>query len=439
MKNRRPYLFMGILSITLLTIIPIIFWATLGPDAAEAMNYANITHDLGEVFGLLGMTLFALTFILSTRLKFIENLFGGLDKVYVVHGIVGGLALIFVLFHPIFLVLKFIPSEISTAAGYLIPSSYWSTNFGIIALLGMIILIYITLYSKMKYHRWKFTHEFLGLIFLFAVLHVFLVRGEASGDIIFSGYYVYATLVSAIGLGAFFYSLVIKNRFIKNAVYRIEKIKKNGDLFEISLVPEHKPIEYKSGQFIFVRFYNKNLSKEAHPFSIASKSNENEIKIIVKQLGDFTNKLIHLERGNKVSLEGPYGKFHFKHYNNKDQIWIGSGIGITPFLGMVMDLENEREKENVDFYCLVRENSEIIARDMLEEISQKRKGFRFIEWNSHKKGRIDVNIIKNISGNLMNKDILLCGSPKFKESIIKQLMKKGVKKSNIHEEVFDFK
>ena len=145
--------------IFLLAIIPILLLMTLGEETSWFGDYSSATQTLGEIFGLVGMTLFALTFVLSTRIKAIEDLFGGLDKVYIVHAIVGGAALVSMLFHPIFLVLKFIPSDVWQAALYLLPGSYWSVNFGIIALMGLIFLISLTLYSRMKYNRWKFSHD----------------------------------------------------------------------------------------------------------------------------------------------------------------------------------------------------------------------------------------------------------------------------------------
>jgi len=428
--------FLGWTGLIVLILIPVYLWFAFG-DPGSFATYGDSVHSFGELFGLIGMTCFALTFVLSTRIKSIEDIFGGLDKVYIVHGILGGTALIFLLAHPIFLVLKFIPSNWALAASYLLPSQYWSTNFGIIALFGMLILIWITLYTKMKYHRWKFTHEFLGLIFIIAVLHIFLVRGEASEGIIFAGYYVYAAVVSIIGLGAFLYSLFIKNRAIKNAVYKIKEIKNIGEIFEIILIPEHKPISYNSGQFIFVRFYNKKLSTESHPFSIASKSDNYEIKIVVKKLGDFTKKIIYLNPGDKVSIEGPYGRFNFKGYKNKNQIWLGSGIGVVPFLGMAEEVGNHNLK--VDFFYTERNKNDFIGLPILEEAQKNSKNFRFFPWVSNEKGRINIHNIKKLSGDLSNKDFLICGSPGFKESIINQLLEVGVKRSQIHEEVFDFR
>jgi predicted ferric reductase len=324
-----------------------------------------------------------------------------------------------------------------TAATYLSPSIYWSVNFGMIALMGLLVLVYITLFTKMKYHKWKFTHEFMGGVFIFAVLHSFLVRGSVSEGIIFHGYYTYIIIVSIIGLAAFTYSLFIKNRSMKNAVYKIKEIKHIGKVFEIDMTPEHKPISYQSGQFIFVRFYNEKLSDESHPFSIASKSNELELKIVVKKLGDFTQNLIHLKPGDKVSVEGPYGRFNFKNFSNKNQVWLGSGIGVVPFLGMAEEIEEQGTK--VDFYYSEKENKDFIGYKELERISGEGKNFKFFPWTSGSKGWLKTHNIKEGSGTLKDKEFLVCGSPEFKESIIKGLMDEGVKKSQIHEEVFDFR
>ncbi len=424
----------GILAIL---AIPVFLLFAFGEAGKELYNSAIATHTLGEIFGLIAITAFALNFVLSTRLKFIENIFGGLDKVYIVHGILGGTALILVLSHPIFLVLNKIPGNMKLAAEYLLPGSYWSINFGIIALTGLLILIYITLFSKMKYHKWKFTHELMGLVFAFAVLHIFLVRGTVSSDYIFRGYYIFTTVVAAIGLGAFSYSLFLKNRLTKNAVYKIKTIERTNESFSFELEPEHKPLSYKSGQFVFIRFYNEHLSKEPHPFSIASKTDNYAIKIIAKKLGDFTAKLENIHEGDKVSIEGPYGGFHFRNFGGKDQVWLASGIGITPFVGMAEDLAENEEKTKVNLYYVFKSNPDI-SENFFRSLDEKLENFRFVEWDSSRRGYFKAKDLGDADA-LKNKEILICGSPKFKEKIINDLIEQGIRKDNIHEEVFDFR
>lgn len=424
----------------LISLFPIFMWGYFGPGTEELTDYASITHVLGELFGLVGMTMFALSFILATRISWIEDVFGGLDKVYITHAILGGTALILILGHPILLVLKFVPAQMYLAAKYLLPSAVWSVNFGIIALVGMIALIVITLFSKMKYHRWKFTHEFLGLMFIFAVLHIFLVRNSVAQDNIFDWYYLYATIVSAMGLFGFSYSLFIKNRLFKNAVYSIKSIQQRNGVFEILLTPEHKPISYQAGQFIFVRFYNEQISREQHPFSIASKSDAFEIIIVIKQLGDYTSKLAHLKEGDKVSIEGPYGRFGYKKYSKRDQVWIAAGIGITPFIGMAQDVAEDSELQSkITLIYSVKNQDDLIGEPLFNDVMQKTSNFKFIPWISETQGRVDAKAVYDLSGRFRNKEFFLCGPAEFKLAIIRGLIKNGVSKDHIHEEVFDFR
>jgi predicted ferric reductase len=52
---------------------------------------------------------------------------------------------------------------------------------------------------------------------------------------------------------------------------------------------------------------------------------------IIKGLGDYTKRLpATLKAGEPVKVKGPYGQFNFSS-NKPRQIWVGGGIGITPF------------------------------------------------------------------------------------------------------------
>ena len=300
--------FWGILIITILSLIPIFLLFAYGPAPKALLSYSEVTHKIGQMAALVGVTLFALSFVLSTRFKIIEKAFGGLDRVYVVHGIIGSTALVLLLFHPIFLVLKFIPANLNLAATYLLPGTYWSVNFGIIALLGLATLVGITLYSRMRYHVWKFTHEFMGLLFGIAVLHIFLVRNEAARDYIFHGYYIFATIVASIGIASFIYSLVLRRSMAKHKMCRIKDIQLHDNVYEFTFSPEDDAMRYRSGQFVFLRFFSKKISSEPHPFSIASRSDDPELKIYIKRLGDYTSELDNIKIGDKVKAGFRTGK-----------------------------------------------------------------------------------------------------------------------------------
>ena len=61
-----------------------------------------------------------------------------------------------------------------------------------------------------------------------------------------------------------------------------------------------------------------------------------------------------LKIGQSITVEGPYGQFNFKqHKLSAAQIWIGAGIGVTPFLAWLEELQNQPEQSLVAqmHYC----------------------------------------------------------------------------------------
>ncbi|MGV8168439.1 MAG: ferredoxin reductase family protein [Candidatus Nanoarchaeia archaeon] len=417
-------------TIFLIGLIPVIMLFTLGPG-----DYSSPTHTLGQISGLIGMTFFALTFVLSTRAKWIEDIFGGLDKVYPVHAVLGATSFILILLHPLFLVMKYIPENIKLAAKYLIPGGFLSVDFGIFALLGMIILLFITFYSNMKYHKWKISHEFLGIFFILAAAHVLLVRTNVARDYIFTGYYAYAIIVSAIGILAFVYSLLrIK---ILGRKYRIEKLEFPAPgCTEIILKPIGKGISFNAGQFVFVKFKNKNVGGESHPFSIASASGNQNIRVIAKNLGDFTEKMSKLKRGDAVIVEGPYGRFHQEEY--ADEVWVAGGIGITPFLGIAEELRETKGRGKIDLFYTVKNREEFVHLEELEVAAKNNKNFRVFPWVSEENRYLNVEQMAKKTS-LKGKEFFLCGPVSLKAAITNDLRKKGVSKSKIHDERFAFK
>jgi predicted ferric reductase len=142
--------------------------------------------------------------------------------------------------------------------------------------------------------------------------------------------------------------------------------------------------------------------------------------------------LAKIRRGNKVWVEGPYGRFYS---DVGKQVWVAGGIGITPFLSMAEELPNSRK--DVDLYYSVTKRKELVVIDDLRSIQKLSKGrFRVHEWVSDEMGRLGIEAIK---GPYAGKAYFLCGPPGLKDSIKRGLLEKGVRRSMIMDEEFRFK
>lgn len=165
-----------------LVLIPILIWFLAMPWPSRFGNIYLISTSFGQIAGLAGMTMFSLALILSARFRFLEGYFGGLDKMYKLHRIYGGVGFILILLHPLLVMLAYFQFSLKLAALFLLPGQDLIIDLGIYSLLLIMLLIILTLYVKLRYEVWKFSHKFLGLAFFLAGLHVFLYPAMYRGS-----------------------------------------------------------------------------------------------------------------------------------------------------------------------------------------------------------------------------------------------------------------
>ncbi len=207
----------------------------------------NFFTFLTQTTGLVGSILISWNYFLSTRTTFIEKLFNGLDKVYKTHNIIGNIAFILVINHPIFLILNSLP--INTTKLYLIPTlSNLPYTFGILSLYSLIILVSLTIFVDLPYKIWKKTHEVMGLVIIFGSLHSLLISSDIS---IFLPLKIWVLTFNVVAIFAFLYKRYFYYYLKPKSNYKITDIKheKNYILLEMSSVDLNKFIKFNSGQF----------------------------------------------------------------------------------------------------------------------------------------------------------------------------------------------
>jgi predicted ferric reductase len=403
------------------------------PLGLRFLDLNSITTSLGQIFGLVGMALFSVNLILSGRFKILDKYFKGLDKVYANHSKIGSIAFSLLLFHPLFLVVKYLAISTQEAGLFFVPFTNSSITLGIISLILMIILMSLTFYFKIKYNIWKISHKFMVIVFIFAILHTLAIPSDISRNDLLR-YYI--LILAIAGLVISIHQAFLNKFLFKKFKYKVKNVNKlNENVTEIEMEPLRGKMNFNPGQFAFFSFLSGWVSSESHPFSISSSNKENNLKITVKNLGDYTDIIRNLRLNEKVSIDGSYGNFSYKNAQSTNQIWIAGGIGITPFLSMAKSIENGY---NIDLYYSVKEGKEAVYLRTIQDIVQKNSNFKFNLWITSERGYINGGVIASISKGLEGKDIFLCGPAIFMESLKNQFVSLGVDINKIHYENFSF-
>lgn len=218
--------------------------------------------------------------------------------------------------------------------------------------------------------------------------------------------------------------------FEKKLKYRVLAIKDlAANVIEIMLAPQDKKLKYKAGQYIFLSFKNEKIESEEHPFSLASAPTDVNLRLVIKTIGDYVQKLKDLPVGSLATVRGPRGKFSFFNFKKKNQVWVAGGVGVTPFLSMSKILSAHTDYKIILFYCANTE-SDLVLIDELKAVANE--NFRVVQFCLDKQGFITAAGIKQMAGGIKDKDILFSGPQPMLLALRDQFAGMGMPASSFH-------
>ena len=430
MSYRRTHL-LGPMLILAFTLLPVALFVLGGGWIS-----GSFSRNLGKIFALCGIVLLSLNFIISFRTPQIDRLFWGMNRAYIWHHLTGAFALVLLLFHPLLLSLIYLQSGASDTFAYLFPTPIlenYATWFGIIALIVMLALLFLTFFANLAYELWLLTHKFLGVTLFFAFLHVWFQTSDTT-DNLFLRFYLLGLVI--IGLAAYVYRTLFGRNLLRRYQYRVsEVIQLPDDTISLTLTPQSDHFVFSPGQFVFLTFKSPSIPPEPHPFSLSSAPSEPALKVGAKMLGDFTRKFKDLPIGTSVSVEGPYGTFGLPRGTPVLQIWIAGGIGITPFISLARALPLHSPIPTYLFYS-VKEQTEACYVTDLVSLHHQVPPFHPILYTTKTQGRLTAAIIQKLVPQAASAEIYICGPAPMMQSLRAQFVKIGVPNDLIHTEEF---
>jgi predicted ferric reductase len=429
---------LGNFTIIALVILTVLVWLVFPPinDGTENFSRAYV----GEILGSLLIVLMSCSLFLSTRPKWAEPFFGGLDKMYLTHRKTSTSAFLLMFVH-----LLTVPISTTNLrlGNYLAMISF----LGIVAIVMPTLAPRIPFLSKLTnstYEGWKKLHRFIGIFFITGFIHSLTINGLDAFIAI-----NWVQIFFIIGTASYLYTEVFGKFFKKYVPYTVEAVNHpNSSTTEVVLRAKKGPIQkQRAGQFLFVRFPKEKMLDESHPFTISSAPREDGLRVTIKASGDFTRHLFDsLQAGMDAVIEGAYGMFDYKTGGDK-QIWVAGGIGVTPFLSFIRDMDGNLAQD-VDFYYTVRHREEAIFVDEIEAAAKQNPRLKTRIRFSSTDGSLTVDeIVKNAGGNpstnsgqvLSGHHVYMCGPLPMVQAFETKFLEAKVPAANIHYEEFNFR
>jgi predicted ferric reductase len=421
----------GSLVIIACVILTVVVWFVFPPHQDGSDTFAR--RYAGEILGSIVIVLMSFALFLSTRPKWAEPYFGGLDKMYITHRRVATSAFLLLFVH-----LLTVPISINDMR--------LGNYIAIVAFTGIVSIVLVTLAPRIPflskfltggtYDGWKKIHRFIGIFFILGFIHSLTVKAlDALIPI------TWVQMFFILGTASYLYTEVFGGLFKKFVPYTVEAVKHpNQSTTEVTMRAKKSPIRrQRAGQFLFVHFPQDRILSESHPFTISSAPHEDVLRLTIKASGDFTRYLFsHLKPNADAVIEGAYGMFDYKTGGQK-QIWLAGGIGLTPFLSFVREM-NGGLAHDVDFYYTVRHPEEALFVDEIKAAAERNPRLKPHIRFSATEGSLTIDhILNNAGGTINDYHVYMCGPLPMIQAFEKKFLDLGLRPDQIHYEEFNFR
>ena len=404
--------------------MPFDFWPWLG---------------LSQITVLWSVTLMAIALLAVVRAHALEPVFGGLDRSVRFHRIVGPSAILLLIVHVICVAL--IERQRGGSIGnLLIP--FWSDSArsaDIIVFYVLVLLGALAYERKTRYEHWLAVHRVIGLIFLAGTAHAAMEPGTIAD---FEPLRTWIVILLLAGGAAWLYRIVLFRRLGPRYSYRLETAAPRGsNIIDLVMRPVSRRMMYEPGTFVFLRIQSLDgQKKQLHPFSISSSPVDRDLRVSIRMVGDFTKRLAALGPGTAVEVFGPFGGFTSHRFAPfRRLVFIGGGIGITPFLGMIAFELSNHDFRRIWLYYVVRNEQDAVYDAEIRETYLSAESYIDYEmWPTATRGRITAAEIASQVA-LDDYAVMLCGQMAFVGDLARQFTALGVPRERIITEEFEFR
>lgn len=398
--------------------------------------------ELSVALGFVGLTQLAVQFVLIARFKKLTAPYG-VDIILEYHRKIALVAVCLILAHPVLILIEH-PARIMLFNPL---GGTWASRFGLLSIFSLILLVVTSIWRtemKLNYERWRVTHNVLGIIALAA----------AQAHVSLAGLYINTAwkqtlwiVASLIMLSLITYLRLIKPFIQKRRPYQVVSVSpETADSFTLTIEPDgHPGIRFEPGQFAWIKVGDSSWSVDEHPFSFTSSAEQSDdLSFGIKKLGDFTERIEHVDPGTPVYLDGPHGAFSIDRMEGAGYVFIVGGIGITPVMSFLRTMADRGDTRPI---LLIYADVDEDALAYREDISRLAKKLNLEtvyvleepppDWDGEE-GFVDHDLLeRHLPKENITRKYFICGPPAMMDAVETDLLDRGIHRENLLFERFE--
>ncbi|MDT8438420.1 MAG: ferredoxin reductase family protein [Wenzhouxiangellaceae bacterium] len=435
----RPDLRPGQLTIAALVLLTVVA-VLLGLRNEDLRDLAALLDYLGRASAIVGLLMLLLAAVLSARLPRLDRHFGGLTHLWQTHHRLGAGSLLLLMAHPLLLALAASAGSGGEAVAFLFPPlADWALWSGWAALVLMMLFLApsFSFFGRPHYERWKHLHRLSGPAVLLALLHSAQYGRTLPGSLQTLLWW----LLGVLALAALVWHFGLSRRFGRRRYVVERTMMVANNLVELVLAPVgRRRLRYRAGQFVYLTPYDETLSAghgEEHPYTLSSSPLDEHLRVAIKDLGDASRAIQTIQLGSRVTVEGPYGDFFPRRDDDRSQLWIAGGIGITPFLARARHIARLGVPVDVHLIYCVQDEARARFLDELRDHAAALPGFELTAHLFYRMGPLDRDFLTEHCPDHATRAWFICGPTPLNRLARGMARSAGVARRDIHTEAFD--
>ncbi|BDD08525.1 hypothetical protein FUAX_09570 [Fulvitalea axinellae] len=190
---------------------------------------------------------------------------------------------------------------------------------------------------------------------------------------------------------------------------------------------------FEAGQYAVLQLdapADNSLDMAIRRMSIASHADDSDLRFAMRKSSSaFKRSCDQMTPGDTATIYSPMGDFVLEE-DSENIVFLIAGIGVTPVLPMLKELEKRNHKGRVTLFYSNRHKEEAAYHKRFEAVSLK--GFQYVPIITGTEGRLNRQLMEKHLGDLRNHRYYMVGTSGFLTSMSAILDSAGVEPQQVY-------